>query len=203
MYALYILLFWTPLFDETDNTQYVTNNFTVGTLNRCTRNLESCKLGGKKRVTREQRRRRWGKNFGANDRIYTPVHVGVRLCAEWGGGVPDREFVHIYGRKTKGYVLLHTYSIWKMATQGITRRFFFLSLPRAKRSVFISTRFLLFGAHDLFNTRFPNVGCIMEQKCSIFFLYEWHATTVYCRTAMLRTVCVHKQRTARAVGFDF
>lgn len=61
-----------------------------------------------------------------------------------------------------------------MATQGITRRFFFFPIPRAKRSVFISTGFLLFGAHDLFNTHFPNVGCIMEQKCSIFFLYEWH-----------------------------
>lgn len=110
------------------------------------------------------------------------------VCVEEVKGVPIGNsrinvcvytYIRVYGRKTKGYVLLHTYSIWKMATQGITRRFFSpCSLPRAKRSVFISTRFLLFGAHDLFNTRFPDVGCIMEQKCSIFFLYEWHATTI-------------------------
>lgn len=58
-------------------------------------------------------------------------------------------FICTYERKTKGYVLLHTYSIWKMATQGITRRIFFASpsgpatvraRTMAKRSVFISTR---------------------------------------------------------------
>lgn len=58
----------------------------------------------------------------------------VRCAVVGGGSGSDREFAYIYtyAYKTKGYVLLHTYSIWKMAAQGITRRFFSITLPRAK-----------------------------------------------------------------------
>jgi len=122
-------------------TRCVTNNSAAGTLNRCTRNPVGCKSkreGEDREKKRGELQRRWKKTL---ERAYYIAYIYTRIYLDgaeglvwWWERVGFRSGirVYMYGHKTKGYVLLHTYSIWKMAAQGITRRFFFISLPRAK-----------------------------------------------------------------------
>lgn len=137
---IYISAAYSPL---RPSTRCVTNNSAAETLNRCTRNPVGCKSktwSGGRREKRGELQRRWKKKLWREHIIY---HVYIRIYLDgaereglvwrWEGvGFRSGIRVYMYGRKTKGYVLLHTYSIWKMAAQGITRRFFFISLPRAK-----------------------------------------------------------------------